>query len=286
MNYDYVIYNSGTMTLSNSNITHTSSTYYKYNCDFITNNGTLTSSNNNYKSLTGFNNRDRSTIAILNYGLLTSTSDSFEIENTSEAYILYNDSANTATLNNPNATITNSNNSYNIKNMNGNVTLNGGSFTINNSSNSYGIYNNAGKTTVISGDTTITNSTNSYGLYMVNGEIELKSGRYEIDGNTTSYGIRQENGTFTLGIYDGSGNDSADVSITDPYISATSSNVNTGIGLSKVTGTFNFYDGYVIASKSPRDTNFVVTHVEDEYQVVTKHDTSTGYDYCILEYLH
>lgn len=286
LGYDYLVYNGGTMTLSNSDIIHTSETYYRYYCDLIRNYGTFTTSNNNYKSLAGFNNRDRRTIAILNYGLLTSTSDSFEIEKTTEAYILYNDSANTATLNNPNATITNSNNSYNINNKNGNVTLNGGSFTINNSSNSYGIYNNAGKTTVISGDTTITNSTNSYGLYMVNGEIELKSGRYEIDGNTTSYGIKQDNGTFTLGIYDGSGNDSADVSITDPYISATSSNVNTGIGLSKVTGTFNFYDGYVIASKSPRDTNFVVTHVEDEYQVVTKNDTSTGYDYCILEYLH
>ena len=104
LSYNSMIYNNGTMTLSNSNITHTSQTYYNYYCDFITNNGTLTSSNNNYKSLAGFNGRERRTIAILNYGLLTSTSDSFEMEKTNEAYILYNESDNNSTISNQNAT--------------------------------------------------------------------------------------------------------------------------------------------------------------------------------------
>ena len=73
--------------------------------------------------------------------------------------------------------------------------------------------------------------------------------------------------------------------ITNPYISAISSNVNSGIGLSKSAGVFNHYDGYVIASKFPRDTGFAASNIEDEYQVVTKYNETTGYNYCILEFI-
>ena len=29
-----------------------------------------------------------------------------------------------------------------------------------------------------------------------------------------------------------------------------------------------------------------MSSVEDEYQVVTKYDSTTGYNYCILEFIH
>jgi hypothetical protein len=90
------------------------------------------------------------------------------------------------------------------------------------------------------------------------------------------------NGTLTLGIEDGRGTDSADVSITDPYIKAVGT---TGIGVSMGNGTFNYYDGYIMGSTSPRAQGDITSATDLNYQVVTRLDEETGYNYCILEFI-
>ena len=49
-------------------------------------------------------------------------------------------------------------------------------------------------------------------------------------------------------------------------------------------GTFNYYDGKIIASTSPRVSGDIISKTEKNYQVITKTDEETGYNYCILEY--
>ena len=48
---------------------------------------------------------------------------------------------------------------------------------------------------------------------------------------------------------------------------------------------FKFYDGYIIASTSPRVNGDITTATDKNYQVVTKIDGETGYSYCILEFM-
>ena len=156
---------------------------------------------------------------------------------------------------------------------------NGGS-----SKTSYGFYINSGTLTYDRGTLALTNDYNAYGTYIKAGSFIFKNGTMNLSGNATSYGVYVEdaNGTYTQGIYDGRGSEDADVSDTSPYISAVGS--TTGIGVRKGGGTFNYYDGKITGSTSPRAQGDITSSTELNYQVVTKHDDVSGYDYCILEY--
>ena len=261
--YKYAIYNKGTLSLTSNTVNKiTSNSYYTSTSYVIQNDGNLVSTGNTYKDLytNSSSSPRRSAYIIYNTSITSSTSDGFEINNATSAYGIYNSNTNSSTVNSP-------------------------SMNIHDNTTSYGIYNNSGTLVIDGGTSSISNSTNSYGIYVKDGDVTLKTGTYNVSGSTISYGIKQEDGAFTLGVYDGSGLDSADVSITDPHISVVSTNVDSGIGLSKVRGLFNFYDGYVIASKAPRDVGFANTGIEYKYQLVTRNDSSTGYDYCILEFI-
>ena len=286
-NYEYLINNSGLLTLNNNIVRfNISDDYMTYN-DIIRNSGTLTSSSNNYKSLytTPNSTRARTIIGIYNELLFTSQSDKFTLNNSNYAYTIYNNSNSESSISNIISNIDNSDYAYNIYN-NGNITLNSGDFTINNSTNTYGMYNNSGTMNLNDGNILVTNSENIYGLYLKDGIINLKLGSYQLNGTNNVYGIKMDKGEFNLGTYDGSGTESSDVSISNPHIEAISTNVNSGIGLYKNRGTFNFYDGYVIASKAPKDDRFATSNTELNYQLVTKYDSTTGYNYCILEYIN
>ena len=125
---------------------------------------------------------------------------------------------------------------------------------------------------------------NGYGTFIRTGTFTFKNGTLNLTGNTNSYGVYLDGSTasYTQGIYDGRGTDEADVSISSPYISAVGS--TTGLGIRQGGGTFNYYDGYITGSSSPRQSGDITSSTELNYQVITKHDDQTGYDYCILEY--
>jgi len=77
-------------------------------------------------------------------------------------------------------------------------------------------------------------------------------------------------GTFTSGIYDGRGTESADVSITDPHIEA--NGTTSGTGISMGNGTFIFYDGIISGTTSARASGNIVSNVELNYAVTTASD--------------
>ena len=136
----------------------------------------------------------------------------------------------------------------------------------------------------ISDMTTTNNNYPSYGVYGEKGTFILESGGISLYNNKNSYGIylNTVNATYTQGIYDGRGTDAADVSIINPRISAVGT--TTGIGVRMGDGTFNFYDGYITGSTAPRQAGDITSSTDLNYQVSTKHDDESGYDYCILEY--
>ncbi len=90
-------------------------------------------------------------------------------------------------------------------------------------------------------------------------------------------------GTVTLGIEDGSGLDTADVSITNPKISGIGS--TTGIGISLGNGTLNYFDGVLIGSTSSRGEHDIITLTEKNYEAKASQDEETGYQITILEFL-
>ena len=156
---------------------------------------------------------------------------------------------------------------------------NGGS-----SNTSYGANISNGKLTYDAGTKSLKRVYNAYGVYMAHGEFEYKNGVIDLDNNTNSYGVYLNNSQaiYTQGTYDGRGTDEANVSVISPHISAIGT--NTGLGVRMGGGTFNFYDGYIWGSTSPRQAGDITSSTELNYQVVTKQDEVTGYNYCVLEY--
>jgi len=206
----------------------------------------------------------------------------------STSRILHNEAGN-FTIKDSTAENYDTNNMYGVYLKAGNVNITNTNINIHDSNGgssktSYGFYINSGSLTYDRGTMSLLNVYNAYGSYIKAGNFEFKDGTMNLSGNTTSYGVYVEdaNGTYTQGIYDGRGTEDADVSSSSPNISAIGA--TTGIGVRKGGGTFNYYDGYITGSTSPRQSGDITSSTELNYQVVTKHNDETGYDYCILEY--
>jgi len=319
-----LIYNTGIITLTGNDIEFKSTSNYSGNYANTTleNRGTTTSTNNDYSLIYDYDGqgtylyRYRTLYQVQNYGLLTSTNDEFTTTGAQYMYTIYNNSNNASVIDN--ATISQTHGStesivlYNysgsitMKNSNAecsdayttygvyvregttnitNVNINIHDSNGNNSHSSYGIYLNNGSAVFDRGSMTLTNIKNGYGAMLKNSaSLEFKNGSMNLSNNINSYGIYLDSSTasYTQGIYDGRGTDEADVSISSPYISAIAS--GTGLGIRQGGGTFNYYDGYITGSSSPRQSGDITSSTELNYQVITKHDDQTGYDYCILEY--
>ena len=316
-----LIYNTGTLTLERNDITYktyTTNTGY-YTNTTLENRGTATTNNNDflidydYNESHNYSYRIRYLYQIQNFGLLTSTNDDFISRGGYQMFGIYNNSSNASTV--TNATITQTkganyirgvhneagtislqdvtiDNSY-AEQMNGiyvkdgTVTANNTNINIqNNTSNStsYAIIMDNGTYTHDGGNINVSDVYNGYGAYLNNGEFNFKNGRMTLSNNTTSYGVYMNSQTviYTQGIYDGRGTEDSDVSETSPYISAVGT--TTGIGVRMGGGTFNYYDGYITGSTSPRQEGDITSRTELNYQVSTKLDENTGYNYCILEY--
>ena len=56
-----------------------------------------------------------------------------------------------------------------------------------------------------------------------------------------------------------------------------------GLYMNDNTDIFNFYDGYIMGSTSPKNENVFVSNRPNGYKDNTKFDNETGYNYIILE---
>ncbi|MCX4249477.1 MAG: hypothetical protein OSJ65_06925 [Bacilli bacterium] len=78
-----------------------------------------------------------------------------------------------------------------------------------------------------------------------------------------------------------SGTAESSVSVTNPLIRAIGT--TSGIGVRKVNGLFNYYDGKIIGSTS--STPDTTSSTEPYYEVAKRIDSETGYEYATLEYM-
>jgi hypothetical protein len=159
------------------------------------------------------------------------------------------------------------------------------------------VYNDGGtidaeSTDFIADDTdSKSHSYQTYGIYSPTGNVTIKSGSIQAKGKSTTYGIHNDSGTVTIGVAEDPssqnyGRDTADVSITNPDISAIDSrtgSANSGIGVKNNTGKIYYYDGKITASTSPMPEK--PTGVEYLYEPKDYTDEETGYHYRILEWM-
>ena len=141
---------------------------------------------------------------------------------------------------------------------NGNTTIDGARINMHGMNTSYAIYvdgNNA-KTTMLSGDVNVTDTKYAYGAYT-------------------------NRATFEMGVSDEIEDASDLVSTTDPRIYSVGD--IRGIGVKRVNGNFNFYDGIIWAStySKPETT----TRVQHLYEVTTYMDEATSLEYSLLEFM-
>ncbi len=289
-----LITNSGLLTFENNNVSYTNKTINNSSYSFVTlnNSGTLVSQGNTYTTIYNYNNlnnynsyRYNYVYGIRNSGILNSVDDSFESYGASSGYGVYNASNNTNAVTNPTMKIHNNNSSFGVRNGSGKVSVVNGTIEVYTSSTGYGTYTDAGTPTITGTSIYVhDNSSTSYGSYINGGALTIESGNTLITGGTV-YGTYTANGssTLVLGIEDGRGIDAADVSTETPYIKAIGT--STGVGVRTGDGFLAFYDGYFTGSTSPRLATDTTSLIEKNYQVVTKQDEETGYNYCILEFI-
>ena len=280
--YGYeAIYSTGTLDVSDSQISiaRSASSGSSYNVIGIYNNGgSVTSTRNGVKiedteittstkriTLQGMKN--------LNGISFESTDDVITLINGGTTYGMYTSSAEA---------------SDNISNL---------SITSSGSNNAYGIYNAGGKNIIDTISINVSANQDVYGIYDTGGEIIMDTGTIDVSSNNT-YGIyiANVNSSLTLGVEDGSGLETASVSISNPFIRAMGT--TSGIGVKKDDGTFNFYDGKIIGSTyaKPDTTSLVEPRFEARFYVVDNLGNETKvsqgqesnytyeYEYCILEY--
>ena len=164
----------------------------------------------------------------------------------------------------------------------GNLSMLSGSCTISSSTTAYGILSTSRNVIYRNATMNITASGTAYGIKNEAGNATIESGSIIVHAST-AYGAHMTNGEMTYGIEDGSGSQQGDISTEYPHIEAIGS--TSGIGSSMGNGTLNFYDGKIIGSTRARAEGDITSAVEHNYQVVTKTDEETGYQYCILEFI-
>lgn len=230
--------------------------------DSLTNKGTSTITNSTIeqtldgegstiKNASGTVNITSTTIAINHTGTIDNSEYNVIINNSANDVIISNCDINLTTTSKGIDNIIQNNNSGNIRYSASDIVANG--------------------TNIVRG---------IYSSDISTGTITIDDGTVTVTSDNQAYGIYIENGIVTMGIKDGDGTENANVSITNPIIKAVGS---TGIGVKRVNGTFNYYDGKIIGSTAAKpDTT---TNTEYNYEVVTNIDTETGYEYCILEYM-
>ncbi len=283
---DNLINNSGDLTLENNEIIVTDIYTGNSNNDTraIYNRGTLSSSENIIK-VNHNGDATKYMMGIENISILESTSDIIELSNGKRNYGIYNNTDHDSTISNITVKSFNSTEyDYGIYNNKGTLTVDHGTINMYDSNESNGVYVNTVDAITTSKDVNINihDVNKAYGVYVNEGSLTIETGTINASATVQSTGINITSGTVNLGILDGSGTDSADVSVTNPLIQAIAP---TGVGISMGNGTFNYYDGKIVGSTSARTEGDIVSATEKNYQAITLTDDATTYQYCILEFI-
>ena len=126
----------------------------------------------------------------------------------------------------------------------------------------------------------------SYGLYTLSGELTLLDSTIDING-TEAYGAYINDGDLIMGVPEpvdspNYGTENADVSVTNPSITAIGT--TSGIGIYKNVGKFKYYDGIIKGSTSAIPRDKITSDVEHLYEP-TFHTDLNGRDVCILTWM-
>ena len=282
---EIAIDNNGLLNIKDSIITHTNRTKTinpKMDIITINNTGTLTSTNTKY-TLTHTNSINKDLSILNNSGIVNSTNDEYTVSGGTTAHAINNSSTNTTNVVSAKIKVFNSLDGYGIYSTSGSMRMTGGSIESYESTNSGGVYVLDGNPILDNVTVTVHDSEEkSYGAYIEGGKLTVETGKLKSSG-IEAYGAYITKGTLTLGIYDGRGTDAADVSTTNPYVEAIGT--TTGIGIRKGNGSIEFFDGYVTGSTSPRAQGDIISATDLNYEIVTKTDEETGYNYEIPEFI-
>ena len=139
----------------------------------------------------------------------------------------------------------------------------------------YGI-KNSGTLSFNSGSIKITKGDAGYGVYNTSGSLTIPNATIELDDSVNAYGIYITNGEVTLGVDE----NPAVVSTTSPLVSAIGT--TSGIGVKKLDGIFNYYDGIITGSLEAKPE--APTDIPTRYRVIFNNDAN-NYQNCILEYV-
>ena len=320
--YDRVVYNTGTFTSNTNEYKYSSTSNTSRVANGIENRGILHSTNDKYTlgnkhylravdnfsintteitnatiningphEVIGYYNHTSTTMRATGGSVTLSGAYAYEVHiNTSGQIILDNITSNTTrigaseggTINFKNGTsILNGPTSYCLTGT-GELNMSGSTCNIVTSTTAYGINLASGTSTVTDTTLNINASGTAYGVKMDNGTTNVQSGTISVH-SATAYGVHMTNGTMNVGVEDGSGTQQADMQVDNPHIEAIGT--TTGIGSSMGNGTLNYYDGTIIGSTRARAQGDITSAVEKNYQVVTRTDEVTGYEYCILEFI-
>ena len=242
---------SGTVTINESNINGSVG-------GVVSNSGTLTITDTNIR--TNSNSGSYEFVAIANSGTLNITNGTIDVDKDSNAR------SGVIGINNTNA--------LNLNGVTINVGLQG------RTSGTYKGIQNSG-TAVLEGNTlTVVGGSTNYGVYENGNKITIKTGKVEAKEAANTYAIYINSGTYEQGVEDGSEREDADVSKSDPEINSYGTR---GIGVKKMNGSFNFYDGIINATRYTKPE--MTTLVEKSFEVTTYVNAITGNEFAWLEYI-
>ena len=274
-----VLYNAGTTTVDNSELTLTQRSYGSPYSDWavaVDNRGTMTIKNNTTINHTlTYDAYYAASRIINNTGTLTLDSSTIN-----------------QTYSNPHYANQSSGNVYGIYNT-GTVNYQSMNFSISRT-NAYGIYSETGTINYKSGNLTVNATNDAYGVYAAAGTVNISDGTIALNAGRNAFGLWTKNGTITLGEAEAIdsanyGTANANVSITSPHIKAIGGTY--GIGITLEAGNFNFFDGKITQSseigpavQADHQTKATLTNVEYLYQPET-HTDDEGHTYFILEFM-
>ena len=188
---------------------------------------------------------------------------------------------------------------------NGTFTFDSTTIEVNNGKKSIGIYNDSSLEDIVINnvDIKVKGADTSYGMYVNTGTFgiqtvgENKESIIDVAADK-AYGIyiNSASATVNFGINDGDGTINSNVSVIEPLVKAMGT--TSGIGVRKVNGKFNYFDGKIIGSTyaKPETTTNVESRFEARFFLVTdsepgvevkpgEEDGEYIYEYCILQYL-
>ena len=148
----------------------------------------------------------------------------------------------------------------------------------------YGVYQTNGSYLAEDAKINIKDATNAWGIYIDKGSFTMQSGGGIDVSAKTAHGIyiATAEATATVGLKDGDGSENPKKVLTDyPEIKAIGT--VTGIGVRKINGSFNFYDGILIGNTYAKPE--ISTDTESYYEATSYYDEENDYVYCKLEYI-